>query len=87
MENLQFCTTKKFDVFLIQFCFVSSIMMSEAKLLKDRGNAAFKAKKFEEAIQLFKQAVIAEESLPTQDSKLLAILHSNVAQIYLELKK
>jgi tetratricopeptide (TPR) repeat protein len=61
--------------------------MSETSKLKDRGNTAYKAKKFEEAIDFFKQAVLAEEASPSKDSKVLAILHSNVAQAYVELKK
>jgi tetratricopeptide (TPR) repeat protein len=52
--------------------------------LKDRGNAAFKAKKFEDAIDLYKQAIDEEES--SKDAKLLAILYSNIAQVCLELR-
>lgn len=64
-----------------------SIRMSEpfrSMSLKDRGNAAFKAKKFEDAIDLYKQAIDEEES--SKDAKLLAILYSNIAQVCLELR-
>jgi hypothetical protein len=58
--------------------------MSQPSELKDRGNDAFKAKKFMEAIDLYKHAV--QEALPSKDVKLLTVLYSNIAQAYLELK-
>jgi tetratricopeptide (TPR) repeat protein len=61
--------------------------MNETKVLKERGNTAYKEKNYEEAIELFKQAATVEEASPAKDPKLIAILHSNVAQAYLELKK
>jgi tetratricopeptide (TPR) repeat protein len=61
-------------------------MTSESNKLKDRGNAAFKDKKFEKAIDLFKKAIEIEEASPSKDAELLAVLQSNIAQVYLELK-
>jgi hypothetical protein len=61
--------------------------MNEIKALKERGNTAYKDKNFEEAIERFKQAAFVEETSPFKNLKLLAILHSNIAQAYIELNK
>jgi hypothetical protein len=61
--------------------------MNKSKQLKERGNDAFKAKKFHEAIDFFTKAIEIEEASPSKDAELLAVLQSNVAQVYLELKK
>jgi tetratricopeptide (TPR) repeat protein len=61
--------------------------MNELSKLKERGNDAFKSKKFDKAIDLFKKAIEIEEESPLKDAKLLAVLQSNIAQAYLELKK
>jgi hypothetical protein len=61
--------------------------MSKAKALKDRGNAAYQEKEFENAVELYNQAILAEESSQSKDSKLLSLICSNLAQTYLELKQ
>jgi alkyl sulfatase BDS1-like metallo-beta-lactamase superfamily hydrolase len=61
--------------------------MSASKLLKDRANEAFKAKEFENAIELYNQAIAAEKSSQSKDAKLLSLICSNLAQTYLELKQ
>jgi hypothetical protein len=56
--------------------------MDDVEALKKQGNAAFKARKLEEAISFYSKAI----DLAT-DSGVLAVLYSNRAQAFLDQKK
>jgi hypothetical protein len=85
MEEKNLIGKKKNSFKHKNFVFVKT--MSDSKALKEQGNIAYNEDNFDEASKLFKQAIKVEESSMEKDANFLAILNSNLAQTYLEMKK
>ena len=61
---------------------ISLIMIINVELLKNKGNLLFKEKKFNEALEIYSEAISI-----CNDNQVLQSLHSNISNTYIYLKK